>query len=617
MRRFLWLTPFLSLGLCPLGCSQYQAVEQKTQAEENQAGIILNQLFADRINLGTFRTVVEQLNTYYDHHLGVDKKALTLTREQDEVLRQLLSEVKGDFDRARRIDDVKNKLFNTAVDASYIDSCLLFRDAYSSLVTDLGEIPPASEPAKRAAYQLEEARYLFSWVMRQVALKANPPGIKEWPAHEILRLGAGDAEDRLRVFLGLMNQTETDTAAVIVKGQERQGDTIVDRQTPILAVVLIDKKLYCFDPFTGQPVNGASGIATWDELKKNPSLLGVRPEAVTATQVANGELVSLVSINALAPRMAVLEKDFEGIKVNVKLHEDVPARLARFKQAGADVKPWAALGRSGFPGLVYHKYIEGSKGDPRLTELVIPRNKLLPEWTRQLDAQMRSNGFNIQLVTEFDKLFVNLRLEPGGGRDLLVRGRPHQAVEKISRMENRLDQSLDNFRQERGARLPMMKEFMLTKLLGWNTDLMKTRAASAGLAKGSAEERKNDLEIRKLYAQIDSSMKETNMVQICQQIASDSAMPELREHLTYFMGLAKMDLAIRAERRFRSNPQAGWPKDTATPTELYSSAAAWFGRYEAMLITMNSQQWLDAVKLRRAECLAKQTELTTLMAKIP
>jgi hypothetical protein len=617
MRRFLLLSLFLSLGLLTLGCTQYQAEEQKSQAEENQAGIILNQLFAEKINLGTFRTVVEQLNSYFDHHGDTSKKALTLSKEQDDVMRQLLTEVKGDFDRARRIDDEKNKLFNTAVDASYIDACLLFRDSYSSLVTDLGDMPPASEPAKRAAYQLEEAKYLFSWVMRQVALKNNPPGIKEWPAHEILRLGAGDAEDRLRVFLGLMSQTETDTAAVIVKGQERQGETIVDRQTPILAVVLIDKKLYCFDPFMGQPVKGADGIATWDELKKNPALLGIRSEAITATQVSNGELVTLVSINSLAPRMEALEKEFEGIKVNVKLHDNVPARLARFKQAGAEVKPWAALGRSGFPGLVYHKYIEGSKGDPRLTELIIPRNKLLPEWGRQVDTQMRANGFNIQLVSEFDKLFVNLRLEPGGGRDLLVRGRPHQAVERISRMENRLDQSLDNFHKEGYVRLPVIKEFMLTKLLGWNADLMRVRASMAGMTKGSVEERQKDLEMRKLFSQIDSSMKETNLLQTCQQLASESAMPELREHLTYFMGLAKMDLAIRAERRFRANPQGGWPKDSATPAELYASAAAWFGRYEAMLITMNSQQWLDAVKLRRAECLAKQTEVQTLMAKVP
>lgn len=606
---------FLLSILLIAGCTKYEAQAAKAQADENQASTILNQLFADRINLSTYRTVVEQLNSYYDHHGDTSKKVLPLAAPQEEVLRQLLSEVKGDFDRARRVDDVKNKLFNTSVDASYIDSCLLFRDAYNSLTIDLGEIPPASEPAKRAAFQLEEAKYLFSWVMRQVALKNNPAIIKDWPAHELLRLGSGDAEDRLRVFLSLMAQTETDAAAVIIKGQERQGDIIVTRQLPILAVVLIDRKLYCFDPYTGQPVKGANGIATWDELKKNPSLIGIRPDALTATQVSQGELVSIVYINGLAPRMELLEKEFEGIKINVKLKDDAVGRIARFKEAGADVKPWSAVGRSGYPGLVFHKYIETAKGDPRLSELIIPRNKLVPEWAREVDAQLRANGFSTQFLAEFDKLFVSLRLEPGSGRDMLVRGKPHQAVEKLSKMENRLDRSLDQFHKEMAQSIPGFKEFMTTRLLPWNAELIRGRAAMINMQKGSPEERQKELECRKLFLQIDSSLKEVGVKQACLQLAAEWAMPELREHLTYYMGLAKMDLAIRAERRFLANPKAAWPVDTATPAELYASAAAWFGRYEAMLITMNSEQWQDAVKARRQECLAKQAEVELLMAK--
>ncbi|HQR41967.1 MAG TPA: hypothetical protein PLX97_04770, partial [Gemmatales bacterium] len=59
---------FLLSILLIAGCTKYEAQAAKAQADENQASTILNQLFADRINLSTYRTVVEQLNSYFDHH---------------------------------------------------------------------------------------------------------------------------------------------------------------------------------------------------------------------------------------------------------------------------------------------------------------------------------------------------------------------------------------------------------------------------------------------------------------------------------------------------------------------------------------------------------------------
>jgi hypothetical protein len=598
------------------GCNQQQEAVKNVQAEENQASVILEQLLSDKTNLATYRTVVEQLNSYFDYKGDRTQKQLPLSPAQEAVLRQMLSEVKNDFERARRVDDVKNRLFNTLPDASYIDACLLYREAVTSLMNDLGDAPSRNNAEAQAAYQMELAKYLFGWTMRQVANKPNPPGIREWPAHEILRLGAGDAEDRLRVFLGLLGQTDIDAGAVIVKSQVRQDNVIEDRQTPILAAVLINKKVYLFDVGAGKPLAGATpgSIATWDELQKNPSLLGKLADSTTVTQLAQAEIVLINSINSLAPRMESLEKEFDGIKINVKLHDDVSARIARFKDAGITVKPWAAVNRSGFPGTVYQKYVEGSKGDPRLTELVIPRNRLIPDWAREAEAKLSVNTISQRLFNEFDKVFVNLRLEPGGGRDLLVRGKPHQAVERISRLDNRIDRALELFRKDMANTVSYMKNNDLKSLMEWTKDLQESQQLLTTVAKGSKEEQELDLKCRTLFMKIETIWKGTGFRQALSQLGIEWAMPDMREHITYFMALSKMELAIRAEMQYRKNPNAKWPADSPTPAELYTSAAAWFERYLVLIQPTNGNIWLDAVNLRLAECRQKINEFQKQVA---
>lgn len=606
----------LCMAILFAGCNQYQEATKNVQSDENQAAVILEQLLSEKTNLATFRTVVEQLNSYFDYKGDRSQKQLPLSPEQDAVLRQLLSEVKNDFERARRVDDVKNRLFNTLPDSSYIDSCLLYRDAVSSLMNDLGEMPSRNNPEALAAFQMKLVKYLFEWTMRQVANRPNPPGIKEWPAHEILRLGAGDSEDRLRVFLGLLGQTDIDAGAVVVKTQVRQDNVIEDRQVPILAAVLINKKLYLFDAGAGKPLAGETpgSIATWDELKKNPRLLGKLADTTTVTQLANAELVLVCSINSLAPRMEMLEKEFEGIKVIVKLHDDVAARVKRFTEAGYTVKPWAAINRSGFPGTVYQKYVEASKGDPRLTELVIPRNRLIPDWAREAEAKLSMTSMSQRLFNEFDRIFVNLRLEPGGGRDLLVRGKPHQAVERISRLDNRIDRALEMIRRDMVNTISYTKNTVLKNMVDWTKDLQESQQLLSTAAKGSKEERELDLKCRKLFMQLETSWKDNTVRQSLNQLGIEWAMPDMREHMTYFMGLAKMELAIRAEMRLRNNPSVRLPADSPTPLELYSSAAAWFERYQVLVQPTNGNIWLDAVNLRLAECRQKIAELQQMTA---
>lgn len=601
---------------CFTGCNENVATVEKQQQQINEVSTILSQLQQERINISTFRSVVEQLNNHYDHHGDPSKKQLALPANQEAVLKQLLSQVKNDFDRARRIDDVKNKLFNTFADTSYIDACLLYHEAVKAHENDLGEIPPRSQPEAQAAWKLELVQNLFNWTMRQVALRKNPANIKDWPAHEILRLGAGDADDRLRVFLGLLSQTDIDGCAVIVKTQVRQDNIVEDRQSPVLAGVLIDKKLYLFDTYDGKMVTGSTpGVpATWDEVKKNPSLAAKRADGPTATQLGQAELVLLANLNSLAPRMQTLEAEFDTIKMQVKLYDDVAARIDRFKAAGYTVTPWAALNRNGFPALVYHRYVESGRGDPRLIDDILPRERLIPAWALTIEKQLKETGVSQSLHNEFDRLFINLRLEPGGGRDLMVRGKAHQAIERMSRFENRLERALTQFELDRPRTMPSFRDGFLPEYLAECVKLQQLNNNLKSVAAGTPEHRQIEMELRQKYSQLEMAWRSINVRTVINSLNAEWAIPDLREHLTYFMGLAKMELAIRAEMRYRKNPKAPWPADTLTPAQQYTSAAEWFYRYESLIIPVKSHIWLDAVKLRRQECLERANALNGQLA---
>lgn len=616
MMRGVILTQLVLLALLA-GCQRTEEQVKVAQQDDNTIVTIMGQLAQEKPSIGTYRSIMEQLNSYYDHHGDPSKKMLPMTAPQEAVLRQLLSELKSDFEKARRVDEVKNRLFSTAVDANYLDSCLLFRDAYQSLANDIGEMPPKSNPEAVSAYRMELVKHIFGWTMRQVALRKNPANMKDWPAHEILRLGAGEADDRLRVFLGLIGQSDIDACALIIKTQVRQDNIVENRQLPILACVLLDKKVYLFDPLSGKPVPGPTpgSVATLEQLKQNPAILGKRADAPTATQIAESELVLLSSINGLAPRMEQLEKEFEQNKMTVKLKDDAADRIERFKVAGFTVKPWAATNRAGFPGLVFQKYIEAAKGDPRANDVVLPRAKLVPAWALEVDKQVAMTGSPLSLVYEFDRLFLNVRLEPGGGRDLLVRGKPHQAVANLSRFENRLDRALDNFHKEMVFSVPKFREEFAKWMTTKSAELRQLLQQQASVAKGSAEERQIDLKRREIYFQLEAAWKETNIKGMMSNLGSEWAIPELREHITYFMGLAKLELAIRSEMRQRRNPTARWPDGIPTPAEQYASAADWFKRYEALIIPMESSIWNDAVKERLQECNSKIAELQVLTAK--
>jgi len=623
------ILPGLLLLTLLAGCTSSEPIEDTEKSKENPFASIIGQLNVERPTMTVYRSVVEQLSRYFEQKGETYKKQIVLTPEEEALVIQLLAPLnradRGDYRVARgaRLDDVRHSYFNTLADASHLDGCLMFRDAARALANDLGD-PPAPNTPGFQTYQLELAKHLFGWTARQLTTKSQESSIKMrnqqdkneiiyWPAHEVLRLGAGDAEDRVRAFLSLLHQSQYDLdgCAILVKRQERQDDKIVTLHVPVLAGVLIGKSVYLFDPFRGIPVPGpgGQGVATLEQVRKSPELLRGMPDAPTAAQLGEAEVVLLASMCAMAPRMKVLQAELESLNNRVKLAEDLVVRLQRFHAAGIAASPWTDPNRPYFPALTTHRYVETSKGDPR-TFRVVPRDRLIPKWALDEDRKIATAGIGgYSLLSDFDRQFIALRLEPGGGRDLLVRGNANQAVSKLAHSESLLERSTDQFHRGKANLMPQIRYGTIPALIRESDRLREMELEYARAEAGSprqAELAQRLPEVRRAY---DSIWREQGVRNDIVNMNREWAMPELREHYTYFLGLAKLELALRAELRLRRNPNAAWPEDLPSPADQFASAAEWFRRYEALVLPTGSGIWLDAVRDYRQFCDQKVHEI--------
>lgn len=614
-------TTFLSLGLIlvgsAVGCGNNAEFKDQASSSENQLAVIMAPLNEERPTIASYRSVMQNLNGYFDSLGESYVKEIALSPEQSNAAKQCLTGMAA-FLQAKRIDEIKSKSFNALADASHLDSCLLFRDAARSLVAGLGEMPPASNVKATEDYQLDLAKHIFAWTTRQVILKAHAGEFDDhWAPHDVLRRGYGDPAERLLVFLSVLGQTDLPGCAILVKKSFNEDNLTVTRSVPVLAGVLIGKSLYVFDLQQNRPVPAADGkgVATLAQLQAQGDnlkrILGT--DAPTATQFKNAEVVLYCSYPSLAPRMHVLDREFDAQGNRVRLFDDLPARLARFKAAEISAKPWASESRPGEPALLINNYVTNPLGDLRLAWVRSRRDKLVPAWALEKEKQVGIPGTQQSLFYEFDRRFMSLLFEPGGGRDLLVRGKNAQAVAKIAKYENALDRALDVFHKQPVTQVQEFRTEYLSSTAKLHAAVAQAmndwRSAQAANAP-SAQIRQ--LEARYIQAQTvyESVWKQELFVNMTNNLGSDWAMPELGEHITYLIALAKMELALQAEQRWKKNPSAPWPADLPKPAEQFASAAQWFGRYEAQALTMNSPSWLDAVKIRRAECDRKQHELT-------
>ena len=655
------------LGFCGLlglaGCSPDPIAVQATSSAANPRAAldsVRDTLRVERPTITTYRSAVQQLNSYLDQvptelrgpqrppeevqrlkalAPGIAEEELRtalLSAEEVQRLRDLLPPSSKDED----IKAIFGRNF-TILDAYHLDGCFLFRDAAQSLRQHLGGEP------------LDLATEAFAWTNRYVDLQPRPRGVGDWPTHEVLRRGTGEAEERLRVFLALLAQLEIEggvlTRDVVTTDRERNT---VRRQVPWLAAVLHQGNLYLYDPVAGQPVwkdSARKTVATWREVTAQPELLQRhlqgRTDLTFAKELLNGNQLWLeVSLTALAPRMKWLQeqltRDVTGGDLAVRLSQDWTARLRGYEAAklGLPVKAWARPDRPGYPIRLLAEYVqEAQRGDlGRQTTLrpadVVTPWEHLPDWLRndrrqsglyyalmspQARQDMQDGGrltesdVQRRLMAPYQNMFVGVRLSPGGHRDLLVRGKPERVVQRILKTEDEIDRTLHqlhtqldpepDLRDRWGPELAAKEQQFLLKREEY---LRKKQENAPEAATLEVELRNLGREREKVWTGKDITLR---------QLGVEWGQGELREHLTYYMALAKAELALRAEwqQRRRTAPPAG---DAAGAVELsareqWQSALFWFRRYEAMVLARGGGVWRNAVQRQIQECEAALARL--------
>lgn len=622
------------LGMLLLvGCTQAPVLIQakKSNSPETLLANVLNTFKEDRPTVSLYRNAVQQLNIYQDAidserknrgepDLATQYRLPSATRELIDT--QLLQDPnKRSVDRRReRLQDIESKYF-TLVDANHLDQAFLFRDAAQQLRIDLEQQGAKADAASREKEQLALAAHAFGWVMRQVALKEREPGTDVWPTHDILRRGTGDAEERLRVYLTLLDQLEI-PGCMISRHKEVKDDEGNRRleEFPWAAGVLIGQEVYVFEPRLGVPVRGPDGqIASLKQIKANAEILAKHypandPDPVTPAQLEKTELLLAASLPALSSRMKDLQTHLEGANNRAVVYEDVAAQIQRFEQAktGFKTRFWSKAGRAGYPLLVMNLHVEREGYEQRLQAAVVPIH-VLPDWVLDL-ARKLSPPNRQRLLNDFAGIFLRVRLEPGGIRDMLVRHRPEAAVQRILRYESTLDDALDGFNRTEDP-TPAMRTKWAANLLSLDQQLMQALDRRRTVAEGSVQAQELDTALRNLAFGIETAWRDRR--QDLSSLSMEWASQDLREHLTYFMALAKMELALRAEARGQSTTEStvAGAAGQATAAELWESAMTWFNRYEGIVLARPVNAWLPAVRTHKQTCKEALQRLRAVAGK--
>lgn len=645
-----------------LGCTR--APEgPKTDAAFQTPQELLNAALAtlrvENPTLATYRSAIQQFNSYLDQRPEIRDK-FVLSEDDKTVIR---GELGVDL-RDRRGAELESKSF-TPLDAFHIDARLLFRDAVRAWQLILG--PEPSRQADREEYRKQLARLLFDWMTRQVQLQPRIRGIDDpraaeivrrfrqfgpdqlallgirdvndalgrnfWPGHEVLRRGTGDAEECARILLGLFEQARIPAGIVTRTIEVRDGDKTEKREILWVVGVVIGKEIYLFDPLLRKPIAGpgGKGIATLRQAQSDPAILEAHyaplrndaekrrylalcqydsshPVITTADMVKQSTLLLMTELSALAPRMKELEGWLADDGNDAVLFDDIEERLKTLRgmDLGVTIAPWRT--RGGYPTTVLVQFVEDPLSDVRRTALLSPRSFYFPEWVHRMADDMQSPERTHEVFSRFDNFILRIRLEPGSPRDLLVRGRPELAVEKIVQTQYELDKTLEVLRDNMDpVRLhATVREKLAPEAVRLVARLNDLKVQEQKAPAGSDLQRQLREEIRLEEKRFDALWKE-NRVNLA-FLTFDWVEPLAREHLTYFMALAKMELAVRSDLTAELRGQAGPERirDPLVPQQRWRSAEEWFERYLALVLPQPRSEWASAAEQFRAYC--RQTQ---------
>ena len=184
---------------------------------------------------------------------------------------------------------------------------------------------------------LDVARNLFDWTVRELALVSDPPmvpvesnpGTRWFSPGEVLLAGRASVPQRAWIFLELLRHAGLE--GVMLATAEGTGGAL----RPWIPAVISGGEAWLFDPGYGLPVPGpgGAGVATARQAAADPSILAAfslpdRPYPVQAADVARvGVLVPATPTN-LARRMHHLDRQLAGSR-RIDLSLDAEALAGR------------------------------------------------------------------------------------------------------------------------------------------------------------------------------------------------------------------------------------------------------------------------------------------------
>ncbi|GEM_PF-2944478 len=411
-----WSSALLSLVvLVALGCQQRPATPvvkaPEVVGEQRDASLQLAvELLHQASEFTQFNAALNQING------PLAKQAGAVPTLLDDKTRQLVNDLFQPD--AAELEDLEAGL-TRPLDAAYLQSCFLFRDAARSL--EVNGLAP-----------LDQAALGFAWTMRRVLLhEQQDDGL---PPHLVLQRGYGSVRDRALVALELLRQWQIDGCLVVFPKKEG-GEAL------LVGIVLPKKDgvdVALFDPRLGLPVTGPLGIATLADVRAKPEWLqasGIGPEQL---KQANARPAS--SLAALAPRMKVLQ-DLLGNQEPVILYHDVAGWQRGL--SGADLPPatWPSQDKQA-PArrlrLFYGKEEGGVDAEQRLIRFTLG-NILQPavlynyEQMKVLKNLQPAEAQDMLTKVITANLFQRYFVEP---RMVLLRGRHDDAMKRADRMSS-------------------------------------------------------------------------------------------------------------------------------------------------------------------------------------
>jgi hypothetical protein len=381
------------------------------------------------------REAVEHLNAYLK--ALAKKPRLRLARADRDRLRRQFHLDPGE------LTEVDSSKF-TALDAHYLESCYQLAQVVRAL--DMKGLP-----------NLEQARKVFAWVVRQVNLveRTHPlPFTTEedalLPPQLVLQLGRGTARERAVLFLALLQQLGLDGCVIAIpppgKKDRQKGTTYwvsgvrIARAEKGRAGRMVPPGIYLFDPRLGIPLPGpqGKGVARLQDVIKDPEAVrggfeDAAPQSVVPEGIGRAEVALACPLSALSPRMRYLQKQL-STELKVVLAADPARQRQRFqKLTSRPVTVWNQPGDKNTPTRVLRdNFPPRSGGVDRTNRLERIRKTQLVPWlvlqTRYPKELLPTVIARMQRTIA--RLYGDYCLKPRG---LMRRGQSARATEQLQK----------------------------------------------------------------------------------------------------------------------------------------------------------------------------------------